>query len=193
MATLESVERLRAHTNVSYDEAREALDACGGDLLDAIIYLERQGKVQPPKNDGVYTTEKQPKRTKPPAPKKDKEAQGESFSKLIQRFLLWLGDLIQKGNRNLFVVYCEGKEWISMPVTIFVILMIFGFSVLLPAMLIALFFDCSYRFKGVETESIGVNKIMDSVEKAACDIKDSVYTHIKKEDSDSDDDDDDWD
>ena len=193
MATLESVERLRAHTNVSYDEAREALDACGGDLLDAIIYLERQGKVSPPQNDGVYTTEKQPPRPKSHTAQKENETREESFSNLIKRFLNWFGQLIQKGNRNLFAIYHEREEWVSMPVTIFVILMIFGFSVLIPVMIIGLFFDCSYRFKGRETEGIGVNKVMDDVEKAACDIKRNVQNHIKKEDSKSDSDDDcDW-
>ena len=35
--TLEQVERLRAHAAVSYEEARRALEACDGDLLDALI------------------------------------------------------------------------------------------------------------------------------------------------------------
>ena len=35
--TLEQVEQLRAHAAVSYEEARRALEACDGDLLDALI------------------------------------------------------------------------------------------------------------------------------------------------------------
>ena len=38
--TLEQVEQLRAHAAVSYEEARRALEACDGDLLDALILLE---------------------------------------------------------------------------------------------------------------------------------------------------------
>ena len=41
--TLEQVEQLRAHAAVSYEEARRALEACDGDLLDALILLEREG------------------------------------------------------------------------------------------------------------------------------------------------------
>ena len=37
--TLEQVEQLRAHAAVSYEEARRALEACDGDLLDALILL----------------------------------------------------------------------------------------------------------------------------------------------------------
>ena len=39
--TLEQVEALRARAAVSYEEARAALEANGGDLLDALIALER--------------------------------------------------------------------------------------------------------------------------------------------------------
>ena len=44
MEMIEKVERLREKANVSYEEAKEALEQSGGDLLDAIVLLERQGK-----------------------------------------------------------------------------------------------------------------------------------------------------
>ena len=40
--TLEQVEQLRAHAAVSYEEARRALEACDGDLLDALDLLVEQ-------------------------------------------------------------------------------------------------------------------------------------------------------
>jgi hypothetical protein len=42
------VEKLRERANVSYEDAKLALDACGGDMLEAVIYLEKQGKTAPP-------------------------------------------------------------------------------------------------------------------------------------------------
>jgi len=191
MATLESVEKLRVHANVSYDDAREALDACGGDMLDAIIYLERQGKIPPPKTGGTYTTEKQTPRPQAKASKKEPEPDVETFSQLMGRFFRWFGRLIQKGNRNMFVIYSGGKEACSFPVTIFVILMIFAFSVAIPLMIVGLFFDFSYRFQGREVEGVGVNNVMGGVEKAACDIKRSVKNAVEKDDDWDDDDDDD--
>ena len=44
--TLEQVEKLRAHANVSYEDARAALEATGGDMLEAIIRLEKEGKTR---------------------------------------------------------------------------------------------------------------------------------------------------
>jgi hypothetical protein len=45
---MEHVEKLREKANVSYAEAKAALDACGDDLLEALLYQERQGKVNRP-------------------------------------------------------------------------------------------------------------------------------------------------
>ena len=42
--TLEQVEKLRTHANVSYEDARAALEATGGDMLEAIIRLEKEGR-----------------------------------------------------------------------------------------------------------------------------------------------------
>ena len=62
--TLELVERLREKTNVSYGQAKQALEYSGGNLLDAIIYLEEQGVI-PPGGRGLLFY---PKRDAPTAP-----------------------------------------------------------------------------------------------------------------------------
>lgn len=46
MDKLEKVEKLREKTGVSYEDAKNALEACDYDLLDAIIYLEKLDKVK---------------------------------------------------------------------------------------------------------------------------------------------------
>ena len=45
MDHLEMVEKLRAKANVSYEEARDALEACDWDLLDALLMLESEGRL----------------------------------------------------------------------------------------------------------------------------------------------------
>ena len=54
MNEFEKAEKLRERANVSFEEARDALKACGGDLLDAMVYLERLGHIKPSEE----TTEK---------------------------------------------------------------------------------------------------------------------------------------
>ena len=42
--TIEQVEKLQKRANVSYEEAKEALEECDGDILEALIRLEKDGK-----------------------------------------------------------------------------------------------------------------------------------------------------
>ena len=59
MELLEKVEKIREKTGVSYEEAKAALEVCGEDVLDALVYLENQGKIKKP-DVSVYTTEAEP-------------------------------------------------------------------------------------------------------------------------------------
>lgn len=52
--TLEQVEKVRSCTGASYEEAKAALEAAGGNVLDAVILLEQQGKTGPHRGD--YST-----------------------------------------------------------------------------------------------------------------------------------------
>ena len=53
MEMIEKVERLRERADVTYEEAKAALEEASGDLLDAMVILERMGKVRGPA--GVLT------------------------------------------------------------------------------------------------------------------------------------------
>ena len=55
MDELEKVERLRERANVTYEEAKKALEECNGDMLDAMVYLEKHGKVKQP-GQSSYST-----------------------------------------------------------------------------------------------------------------------------------------
>lgn len=54
--TLEQVERLRDRADISYEEAKTLLEQCGGDLLEALILLERRGSATPTGQGGFYST-----------------------------------------------------------------------------------------------------------------------------------------
>ena len=56
MEMIEKVERLRERADVTYEEAKAALEEAGGDLLDAMVILERMGKVSGPARSS-YSTE----------------------------------------------------------------------------------------------------------------------------------------
>ena len=62
--TLELVERLREKADVGYALAKEALEYSGGNLLDALIYLEEKGAI--PRAEGAYYSTKSEAPPPPP-------------------------------------------------------------------------------------------------------------------------------
>lgn len=49
--TQEQIQRLSDHAGVTMEQAQKALEATGGDLLDALVWLEQQGVIA---SSGVY-------------------------------------------------------------------------------------------------------------------------------------------
>lgn len=63
MERMDKVEKLREKTGVTYEDAKAALDACGWDMLDAVVYLEKLGKVKAPEETHYSTQAPNPPMT----------------------------------------------------------------------------------------------------------------------------------
>lgn len=174
MVTLEQVEKLRERANVSYDEAREALEAAGGDMLEALIYLEKKGKVQPPQGNGYYSSEQARNHPQAGPYRPADYGRGETFGSLMKRFGRFCLKILHKGNINTFEVLKGDESKAAVPVTVLVLLLLFAFWVVLPLLIIGLFFGLRYRFHGPDLGSPSVNRAMDNVADAADDLKHSV-------------------
>ena len=177
MATLEQVEKLREKANVSYDEAKEALDHSNGDLLDAMIYLEKQGKVKTPEGGGRYSSSdagsKDSQSQADHTEKKD-SAPGESFGELVKRLIKFCCRIIRRGNINNFEIYKDGERKASFPITLLVVMIVFAFWISFPLLIIGLFFGLRYRFNGPDFHKSAVNNAMDTAAEAAESIKKSL-------------------
>ena len=44
---LEQIDELRKRANVSYEDAKNALEQNEGDIIKSLIYLEKQNKIKP--------------------------------------------------------------------------------------------------------------------------------------------------
>lgn len=188
MITIEQVEKLRKYTGVSYAQAKEALEATDGDILEAVILLEKQQKIQsePTTNNSSRAEEKTARSTENTTKSKDSEV-NETFRDLGR----FLKDLLHKGNTNHFDVIKDKKVVMMIPMTLFVLLILFAFWVVLPLLIIGLFFGYGYRFSGSDLEKTQVNEAVEKVSdvtlkageivaKAASDI--SKEFNQKKED-----------
>lgn len=165
MEQLEKVEKLMERANVSYEEAKEALAACDWDLLEAIIYLEKQGKTS-----GVARTGFAAERQETGQEQQTGE-ESRSFGDLLKQFGRWCVRWIEKGNRNSFCMERNAKEILCVPVTLLVVLLIFAFWIVVPLMIIGLFFDMRYHFRGPDIHSVDLNQAMDHMADAADNIK----------------------
>ena len=159
MEKLEKIEKLRERAQVSYDEAREAYDHCNGDLLDALIYLEKQGKVKPPQGDGYYrseqtvqsdTNEEQGSKDWSWEGKKERSNASNGFKDALQQIWGFFSTLLQKGNSTSFEVLKDREHMASFPVTVLVLLLIFTPWITLPLIVIGLFFGFHYQFVSMD-------------------------------------------
>ncbi|MDP4091217.1 MAG: DUF4342 domain-containing protein, partial [Bacillota bacterium] len=48
--SLEQIDELRRRANVGYEEAKDALERNNGDIIEALIYLEKQNKAKGERN-----------------------------------------------------------------------------------------------------------------------------------------------
>ena len=168
MEMMEKVERLREKANVTYEEAKAALEEAGGDLLDAIVLLERQGKVREPAQSTFSTEyEEQTDYIKVRDKVEEQEKSAPSMGRTIGRAFRGLIRFIKQ---TTFIV-TKGEDVVfTMPTLIFAILLFFFWEVLAPVMVIALFFGVRYSFEG-EEEAEKANSILNKAGDFAQDVK----------------------
>lgn len=56
MVDFEQVQKLREYANISYEEAKKALEEANGDMLEAVISLEKQNRIKAPEAGGYYNS-----------------------------------------------------------------------------------------------------------------------------------------
>lgn len=84
---LEQIDLIIERTKVGYKEAKEALEICNGNVVDALIYIEEKKKA---KKEDLYVTK--------------------------DEFIQWIKDLIEKGNINRIIIRKKDKIIADMPV-----------------------------------------------------------------------------
>lgn len=176
MVTLQQVEELRKYADISFNEAKEALEETNGDILEAVINLEKKGKIKAPKDKGFYSSkdsreDKDFKVNEEEIKAEFYEDSPASFADMIRKLVSFIRDLFIKGNRNSFEVVKNGSPVMAVPTTVLVVLVLFTFWITIPLLLIGLFFGYKYRFKGPELGKEKVNRAMDSVSNAAENLK----------------------
>lgn len=193
--TLEQVEKLREKANVSYEEARQVLEQAGGNLLEALILLERQDRIKT--GGGAYYStcpgaaeegggpgdEAKPRstalaRTAPGGTDGGaKDSHSSSVWVPLKELLKTALDLLRHSTVNQFEIWRQGALMTSMPILILILLLVTAFWISVPLLVVGLFWGCKYRFSGPD---LGHGKVQEAASYVADTIHD-VVDQVKDE------------
>ncbi len=171
MDEFEKVEKLTQRANVTFEEAKKALTEANGDLLDAMIILEKQGKTAAPEQASYSTQYEEQTQYVSVAKTVDDKNAGKT-NRPKKSFGEKMKALWHKLCVNYLIVERNNEQMLKLPIWLFIIILLVAWEGVLIAMLIALFLGCRYSFVG-EDDLSKVNDVIDKVSEGADKVKDS--------------------
>lgn len=188
MDNFEKVERLREKADVTYDEAKRALEACNYDMLDAMIYLEALGKVKKTSDTAYYSSKAEEEKlydVEKTVNDREKKSSEEGFKNGCRK---GLEKFIKVCKENHFIVKHQDKKVIDIPLGLAIIIFVVGWHVLLVVMLVSLFFECKYSVEGkndLKTVNNAMNKVAETADKLKKDFAENVDEEKKERNSEA--------
>ena len=178
MDNYQKVEQLVNKAGCSYEDAKTALEGCGWDMLDAVISLEREGKVKKAtvehtaQNAGeaieivteVATEQTSDDNSQQIIYSYDDSAagnQGSADDAPKRKLSLW-ARIKRILTKNRMVVFrSNGQQILDLPIWIPVIALIAFFWATLILAVIAMVFGCRFHFEGEDLGKTNINNTMD--------------------------------
>lgn len=178
MENINLVEKLRSKTNISYEEAKTALELCNWDILDAIVYLERLGRIDRPSTSEYFTNEyKKNDYTENSVPidnipkEKQHYKRRHKKSSSFEGFFEAVCNTIDICNNIFFQIKREDRIVIRLPLTVMILLLTFSMWITIPLAIVALFFDIEFSLSGRNVESSKINEFFNYLSSGAKKIK----------------------
>lgn len=164
--TLEQVDVVRERCNVSYAQAKEALEACNVDVLEAIIYIEQNQKKE---NENSET--------------KDNEYTFNAVS--MEELKNLIKGLIEKGNVTRIKIKKDDKEILDIPVNAGIAASVIAITIppILAAVVIAaiatqITIEVTKEDGSVEVINKYVTQVANDVKNKASDLADVVKNKV---------------
>ncbi len=180
MDKFDKVEKLREKAGVSYEDAKNALEACEYDMLDAIIYLEKEGKIPDSKANRYETDGTENDKTAQEFAKAqadyEKSVKDSSFAGTANKFFDWCGRVLKKSIDTSFVIKRRENQIVKVPVLVLILALFFAFWIIVPLLIVGLFCECRYHFEGIDSVNIDINDMCDK----AADSVDNMKNSSKK-------------
>ncbi len=134
----EMVETLRARANVTYEEAKAALEAGDWDMLDALVLLESEGKVNGASELIAREKTEETRRT----------ARRSEVKGSLSTLGAWIREMAALGSSNHFIISRKGSELAAMPILVMVLLLVLVWPFSLIVLFAGFFLGARYAFRG---------------------------------------------
>ena len=166
MDNFEKIEKLVEKTGVSYKEAKRVLEEANGDILDAMIILEQEGKAQAPKRS-TYSTQYDEQSQYVSVPMQVETVRKENEESTRSRFKKLISKAAHVLRTNYVMVRRKDGELVmNLPLWGAVIILLFFWWITCIVIVASLFFGYTYTFNG-EANMEKANEVMDKVTNAA--------------------------
>ncbi len=146
----EMVQKLHEKANIPTSVAKDALERANWDMLDALVILEKEGKIEP-LTASMTTVENPSAYEEVTATASSGTSKGgskkERFSQQSETLFDKAAELIRKSITHALVVERKGQEILSLPVCILILIGICMFQVTIITMIVGLFCDCKYSIE----------------------------------------------
>lgn len=160
------IDKLKNETNISYEEAKIAMEKSNWDILDAFVYLEEKGKVQKPSVSIFYTNEyKEGYKHNEIIINKDQENNYNNAKRdnTFEGIFVKVCKIIDTCNNIFFEIKKENKVFLKIPVTVIILLLIFAFWIVIPLYITGLFFDIEFSLSGKRVELSKINNVLKMI------------------------------
>ena len=184
MDRFELVEKLVNSTGVGYEEAKKALESSGWDLLDAAVWLEKNGKIENKTNHFSTNPEQQQQQQKQQEEEQRKEEQRKadntrnstgrpsSGSRILQTILTKARQIIM--DNELVICKNSGEIFLEIPIWLAIILLVVAFWPSVIVLVLVFILGFRFRLHGPDLGSEKVNNILKQLESTAGDFIDRM-------------------
>ncbi len=149
--TLEQIDLLRKRANVSYKEAKEALEKYNGNIVEALSYLEDQDRIKP-----------------------------EGGQIKNSPFVNSIRDIISKLNKINFVVYKNEKTVLNISSLIALIIGVFTLPFSIAALLLLVLTHHRIRLEKSNGEECSINDKIDKISNDLTSVTDKVVKEFRE-------------
>ncbi len=162
MDNFEKVEKLVQKAGVTYEDAKNALERANGDLLDAMILLEREGKTNGPAAS-TYSTQYEDQTQYIPVDAQTTNARGGNGSGKVKEIFRKIWRIL---SRNAMVIEKNGDTVVKLPLWAVLLILLTCWWIVLILLIVSLFFGYRYSFRG-EADLKVANDVMEKAADAA--------------------------